>query len=87
MDRTAIPEQAIYTGAEIVAKTMKAPQMTTDEAAERLNLSKRQVQHLIKTGVLKAEKRGRDYWITPAALEAVRERPHQWRKGKEAQSK
>lgn len=78
-------EQVIYTGAQVPTHT-EAPEMTTDEAAELLGLSRRQVQHLIKTGVMKAEKRGRDYWITPAALEAVRGRQGQWKKRKEHDS-
>ena len=57
--------------------------MTTDESAELLGLSRRQVQHLIKKGVLKAEKRGRDYWLTPAAAEAARNRPPVGRPAKE----
>lgn len=37
--------------------------MTTHEAANRLGLTARSVARLIKTGILAADKRGRDYWI------------------------
>lgn len=38
--------------------------LTTTEAADRLGIKARSVVWLIKQGLLKAEKRGRDYFIT-----------------------
>ena len=49
--------------------------MTTKEAAELLGVSERHVRHLIETGVLRAEKYGRNYWILPDAVEEARNRP------------
>lgn len=49
--------------------------MTTIEAAAELRVSLRGVQKMIERGALKAERRGRDWWITPAAVEAARKRP------------
>lgn len=48
--------------------------MTTKEAAELLGITPVAVRYLIEQGILKAEKRGRDWWITPAAVEAARQR-------------
>lgn len=61
--------------------------MTTDEAAVQLGLSRRQVLHLIKTGVLQATKRGRDWWIEESAVEEARQRKGQWRNRKEGADK
>lgn len=56
--------------------------MTTAEAAALLRISIRRVLALIETGQLTAEKRGRDWWITPASLDKVRQRkPGRPRKG------
>ena len=49
--------------------------MTTTEAATELGVSLRAVQKMIERGALKAERLGRDWWITPAAVERARERP------------
>jgi excisionase family DNA binding protein len=49
--------------------------VTTDEAADLLGISPRAVRHLIKVGTLPAVKRGRDWWITPAAVQAAQQRP------------
>jgi excisionase family DNA binding protein len=48
--------------------------MTTAEAAAQLHVSLRGVQKMIQRGTLKAERRGRDWWITPAAVELARAR-------------
>lgn len=48
--------------------------MTTQEAATALGVHRSRVLRLINDGRLKAEKRGRDWWIEPEALEAVRHR-------------
>lgn len=45
--------------------------MTTQEAAEVLGVIRRRVLALIKAGKLKATKRGRDWWIEPADLDAL----------------
>lgn len=49
--------------------------LTTKEVAEKLKISVRQVQTLIKQGRLPAEKRGRDWFIKDTNLELVKERP------------
>ncbi len=46
--------------------------MTTADAAAALGLTPDAVRKLIKGGTLRAERRGRDWWITPAAVEAAR---------------
>jgi len=63
-------------------------ELTTKEAAERLNISMRQVQTLIQQSRLPAEKRGRDWFIKESDLALVRERPKTGRppKAKPAQS-
>jgi len=43
--------------------------MTTAEAAEQLKITKRSVARLCKKGVIKAELRGRDYWIEENEVE------------------
>jgi excisionase family DNA binding protein len=45
--------------------------LTTKEAAERLNRGIRQVQVLIKSGRLPAQKKGRDYFIKESDLKLV----------------
>lgn len=44
-----------------------------------LGISPRAVRYLIKVEVLKAEKHGRDWWITLAAVEAAKKRKYQGR--------
>lgn len=56
--------------------------LTTIQAAERLNTSRRIVQRLIAQGRLKATKYGRDWLIDERDLEAVKERRQGWQKGK-----
>jgi excisionase family DNA binding protein len=48
--------------------------MTTSEAAALLRISVRRVQQLIKAGVLRADKYGRDYWISHDDIERLIER-------------
>lgn len=43
--------------------------LTTHEAANRLGLTARSVARLIKTGVIAAQKRGRDYLIDEAEID------------------
>jgi excisionase family DNA binding protein len=43
--------------------------MTTTEAAALLGVQPKTVSRYIKRGLIKAEKRGRDYWITVAELD------------------
>jgi excisionase family DNA binding protein len=57
--------------------------MTTLEAAVRLKVKRQWVWRLIKGGIIKAEMRGRDYWIEEAEVERYdRERnpPHRPKK-------
>lgn len=49
-------------------------QLTVAEAADALGVSPQRVRQLIAAGRLKAEKKGRDWFIEPPDLEAVRER-------------
>lgn len=49
--------------------------MTTREAAALLGVTERHIRHLITHGVLQATRRGRDWWITPEAVEAAKNRP------------
>lgn len=46
--------------------------MTTKEAAELLGLSPITVRRQVANGAIKASKRGRDIWITPAEVERYR---------------
>lgn len=50
---------------------------TTRDAADRLGIKPRSVIWAIKRGLIIAEKRGRDYWITDGEVEryAVERRP------------
>lgn len=50
-------------------------ELTTREAAEKLGVSLRQIQTLIKQERLPAEKRGRDWLIKEEDLELVKDRP------------
>lgn len=43
--------------------------LTTAEAAEQLHITKRSVARLCKRGTIKAELRGRDYWIEDSEVE------------------
>lgn len=43
--------------------------MTTAEAAERLNMTKRSVARLCDAGTIKAVKHGRDYWIEETEID------------------
>jgi excisionase family DNA binding protein len=61
-------------------------ELTTKEVAERLNISLRQVQTLIKQNRLPATKRGRDWFIDEADLELVRERKKTGRPPKKNES-
>lgn len=56
--------------------------LDTAQAAVRLGLSRRQVQHLIHQGTLPAVKHGRDYIITPEACDALPPRPVGWPLGR-----
>lgn len=42
--------------------------MTIPEAAERLGLSEHTLRNQVHNGTLRATKRGRDWWITEAAV-------------------
>lgn len=55
--------------------------LTTQQAAEQLGISRQAVQRAIKRGTLKAEKHGRDYDITPEAVEDYR-RDHLGQRGR-----
>ena len=46
--------------------------MTTQEAAELLGVDPATVRQAILAGRLEATKRGRDWWLTPAAVERYR---------------
>jgi excisionase family DNA binding protein len=46
--------------------------MTVREVAERLGLATGTVQVQIRAGKLRAEKRGRDYWVLPSEVERYR---------------
>ncbi len=50
-------------------------ELTTKEVAERLKISVRQVQTLIKLERLPAEKRGRDWFVKEQDLKLVENRP------------
>jgi excisionase family DNA binding protein len=50
-------------------------QLTTAEAAAALQVTRRRVQELIRLGTLKAKKRGRDWMIDPASVEAYKNSP------------
>lgn len=49
--------------------------LTTQEAADRLGLSKRQVQTLIKRGQLPAERVGHIWLLKPEDVETFQRRP------------
>lgn len=57
---------------------------TTREAADRLGIKSRSVVKAIREGLIRAEKRGRDYWIEDEEIERyARERRPQHRPKKE----
>lgn len=58
---------------------------TTQEAADRLGIKPRSVVWAIKQGLIRAEKRGRDYWIEDVEIERYKKerRPAHRPKGKE----
>lgn len=58
--------------------------LTTKEAAEKLEISVRQIQTLISQGRLPARKFGRDWIIKEEDLELVKHRPITGRPKKEA---
>jgi len=47
--------------------------MTLPEAAAALGLRESTLRNQIRNGAMKAEKRGRDWWITPKEVERYRE--------------
>jgi excisionase family DNA binding protein len=51
------------------------PNLTTNEAAAVLQVTRRRVLELIKLGTLRAEKFGRDWQIDPLSLEAYKNSP------------
>ena len=57
-------------------------QLTTAQAAERLGVSRRQVQSLIQSGDLHAVKWGRDYQLSSADVAAYQRQPRGWPKGR-----
>jgi len=56
--------------------------LTTKEAALRLGIAPSRVRQLILSGLLPAEKAGRDLWIDERDLEKVRDRPAGYPKGR-----
>ena len=46
--------------------------MTTNEVAAQLGISAITVRRQIENGAIKATKRGRDWWVTPAEVERYR---------------
>ena len=62
-------------------------QLTAKEAAEKLGISLRQMQTLLKNGRLPAKKFGNNWMIEEADLEFVKERPITGRPKKNAEGK
>lgn len=62
-------------------------ELTTKEVAEKLGISVRQVQTLIKNERLPAEKRGRDWFVKEEDLKLVEERPKTGRPPKAKEKK
>lgn len=48
--------------------------LTTHEAADRLGIKPRSVVQLIRRGLIQAEKRGRDYFISTAEVESYEQK-------------
>lgn len=48
----------------------------TKEAAARLGLTPRRVRQLIKAGLIRAKKIGRDWTVTETAIDAASTRPN-----------
>lgn len=57
--------------------------MTLNEAAVVLGVTADTLRQQIKAGKLDAEKRGRDWWVTPGAVARYRER-HMGKRGRPA---
>lgn len=53
----------------------EASMLTTNEVAERLNVSQRRVRALIETGRLPSQQYGRDHLIKESDLKLVADRP------------
>lgn len=49
--------------------------LTTKEVAEKVGLTYVRINQLIKSGILPAEKRGRDYFIREADIEIIGQQP------------
>lgn len=58
------------------------PLLNTQQAAERLGISSRRIRVLIAENRLPAERVGRDWVIREADLEAVKDRPNGYPKGR-----
>jgi excisionase family DNA binding protein len=63
-------------------QTMATNLLTTDRAAQQLGISPSRLRFLIRAGRIAAERLGRDWVITPAALAAFERRPEGWQKGR-----
>jgi excisionase family DNA binding protein len=48
--------------------------MTVKEAAKKLCVDESTVRRLCRSGEIRGERRGRDWWIEPAALKGVKPR-------------
>lgn len=59
--------------------------MTLPEAAASLGLTAASLRHQVASGSLRASKRGRDWWVTPAEVERYR-RDHLGRPGRRPSS-
>lgn len=62
-------------------------ELTTKEVAEKLNISRRQVQTLIQQEKLPATKKGRDWFVKEQDLELVKERKKTGRPPKDKDEK
>ncbi len=49
--------------------------LTTKEVAAKVGLTYVRINQLIKSGILPAEKRGRDYFIRESDVEIIEQRP------------
>lgn len=61
--------QPFTTGAHVILELIGSRKMTTTEAAAILGVTRAWLWRLIKRGTIKAERRGRDWWIEQAEVD------------------
>lgn len=80
-ERWMVRCQEDYDAGRIIGERRRSL-LTTQEAADMLDIHRSRILHLIKDGRLTATKVGRDWVIKPSDLDPIRERKTGWPKGR-----